>query len=109
MAKALPLKQLDAGSMPAGPTKHIKYMNKERLYELMRTADYAAPELAARAHILADLIAAEYQKYNDLLADHVSTLVVYQPCDCGCPMQRSPATSRDVKLMRVASALRIGP
>jgi hypothetical protein len=40
-------------------------------------------------------------------SDAIEALVVREYCDCGCPWQSSPATSRDVQLMRLASFLRI--
>ena len=40
-------------------------------------------------------------------SDAIEALVVREPCDCGCPWKSSPATSRDVQLMRLASYLRV--
>lgn len=50
------------------------------------------------------LIGAERTRGSDL----VEAQVEWEPCDCGCPGGRSPKSAADVRLLRLASALRMG-
>ena len=82
-------------------------MNTNNLFQLMREADYPAPQLAKRAQVLAQLIYTDCQNHNENIAKELEKLVEWQFCDCGCPLQRKPLSKRDIELTRIVNALRL--
>ena len=65
-------------------------------------------------YIMTKFIPKQYAETEPLTAEELlkdvyallENLVEYEPCDCGCPWKRSPASARDVQLMRVLSYIR---